>query len=369
MHYDPYDIRVAFDDLYARYSQPALAPSRVVGVDLKRVTGDILRRARQKRLAAPLQVRRVDADPTARSFQLGGKSYEVLGAECCDDLAAGGLPLYAAALRYFQSAQPAPKLVRVDTPPSYARFRAERRAMCCDDLRARVSELEALVSGHVADHHGGGRLAALEAAVASLADRREDDSFRFGDYPQRDLLGASVAGRGSSETARIPVVPVLRGKVECWQDGDEICCTVRFLNARGEPRLATTGTPAQRHLEEALSCASAAELEHALPVMGRLAQILGSTALIPELCRVASILSTTSQTSPMIGVMFAQSTPTLPAAMALLQQCQRGDRRAWREVRAMERRGAGDLLVEAAKRLAPAQRAKAKMMTGGADVD
>lgn len=366
MHYDPYDIRIAFDDLYARYPQPT--PARVVGADLKRVTGNILRRARQRRLAAPLQVRPVRADPTARSFQLDGRSYEVLGgAQRCEELATGGLPLYAAALRCFQSALPAPKFVRVDTPSTYARFREQRHAACCDELHARVAELESLLSQHVADRHGDGRLAALESTVARLAEQRADDSFRFGDYPQQDLLGGSVGERSADGATRIAVVPALRGKVECWQDGEEICCTVRFLNPRGELRLATTGTPMQRHLEEALSCASVAELEHALPVMGRLAQILGSTALIPELCRVAPILSTTGQTSPMIGVMFPQSTSVLPAAMALLQQCQRGDRRAWREVRSMERRGGGDLLAEAASRLSRAQRVKAQMMTGGAD--
>lgn len=364
MRHDPYDVRVAFDDIYERPHVHSLSDC-VIGADLQHVTRNVLRRARRKRLAVPLQVQSINTDPTARSFQLEDKTYEVLGsALSAENLAADGFPIYAMILRCFQTGLPVPKLVRADTPASYARFRERRQAAHCSDLRARMGTLEALVSEHLADQHGGGRLDALEAAVARLVEPSDENAFRFGDYPHQDVLGMTRSPLRARVGTLIPVVRRLQGKVECWQDGDEICCTVRFLNPRGELRMATTGTPVQRHIDEALCSARATELECALPVLDRLAQILGSTALIPDLCRSVPILSTTSETSPMIGVMFAQSTPILAAAMALLQRCQQGDMRACVEVRKMEARGAGELLAKAADRLTRAQYAKARAMGG-----
>lgn len=340
MRYDPYDARIVFDDL-REHAAPPLSRC-VIGAATERATRSVLRRARAGRLAVPLKVEPAVADTTVESFQVDGH-YEVLGVSADTTTA---FPIYAATLRSFQFAQPAPKFVRLDTPGSYAQFREARRARCCADLDARLRVLEETLSQHIADR-----------------ERHQDDGFEFGDYSDQDVLGAEVARLARQSLhggTPIPVVPALRGKVECWQDGEEICCTVRFLDSGGDLALATTGTPAQRHLEEALRDADVAELEHVLPVLDRLVQILGSTALIPELCRVAPIFSTSGRTSPMIGVMSAQSTPEIAAAMALLQRCQQGDPRARAEVCVMAERGGGSLLAEAGDRLARAQCEKAR---------
>lgn len=359
MKHDPYDVCVAFSDLYERFV-PRTFSVVFGGADIQRATRSVLRKARSKRLAVPLKVEPTTTDTTINSFQVDGRHYDVLGAGGTERWAAEGLPLYAGILRYFQAAQPAPKFVRVDTPTSYAQFREARQDHADPDVRLRA--LETLVSQHVADRHGS-RLSSLERDFKRHLAKHPDNTFDFGDYPAKDILGAEVervVRQLASESTRIPVVKKLQGKVECWQDGDEICCTARFLNPRGHLSLATTATPVKRHLEEALSSADVLELEHVLPVLHRLAQVLGSTMLIPELCRVLPIFSTTGKTSPMIGVMSAKSSPTTAAAMALLQRCQQGDRRAYAEICAMQERGADCLLAEAGERLAAAQCAKAQ---------
>lgn len=364
MRHDPYDVRIAFDDLYER-EQPVSISSFypvVGGVGTKRATRNVLRKARSKRLFAPIKFAPAAVDTTAESFQLSDRDYEVLGS--VDTHGFRTAPVYSAFLQFFRGTRPRSKLVRVDTPASYEQFRDARSNACCDGLNWRLQALESTVARHVSDHHGGGRLASLEAAFAKHLAQHPDDLFEFGDY-SRDVLGSHrTTRRRGGNAVPIPVVPALRGKVECWQEGDEICCTVRFKNKRGNLSLVTTATPIQRHLEEALSCASSTELECVWPVLDRLVQILGSTELIPELCRTVPILSTTHATSPMIVVMVAQGTPELAAAMALLQQCQRGDRRTHADIRALYRCGAGGLLEEASNRLTRAQTAKNHSLRG-----
>src|SRR5207244_3018856 len=58
------------------------------------------------------------------------------------DLLGGEAPLYEAIRERFAEAIPAPRLGRLDTPESYARFRAERQAPYAADLAERLAVLE-----------------------------------------------------------------------------------------------------------------------------------------------------------------------------------------------------------------------------------
>lgn len=349
---DPYDVRVAFDDLPEYRHAPLVdcverGRAFASGRPILGAVRSVLRKVRARR-PTPLLPKLLPAalDTTADSFQIA--DYAVLGAR--PD--AGELaiyertwPTYCAFLRGFITLRCAPKLVRLDDPASYALFREERRVPYGVDLARRLDALEATFAGHARED----------------ARLREEFDQHLADYHGQDVLGAGVVRAARDYAAGgvpISVGPSLRGKVECWQDGDEVCCTVRFLTPRGLA-LATTGAPVERYVDEVMSALSEDEVEAVLPVVGHLARTLGATTLLSELCRCASIFATSGQTSPMIyGMSQSQARPEMAALMALLQRCQQGDAQSCAEVRSMEA-GGEPLLGVAARALARGQAEKA----------
>lgn len=361
---DPYSFRNAFDDLAGNPEfRHHFNSYEVLGVNpaaARRAVRAVILRARGRRLAVPLTVEPASRDTTGNTFHLGGRTYEILGD-------AESHPGFSALEQRFATASPPDKLVRLDTPASYSDFREERRQPYVADLEARLAALESAFSRHVDDE--GGRLGRLEQEFGRhVADRHSDrlndleKEFRqhATDPHAHDIIGlARAASAFTVGGEEIPVVKNLQGKVECWQDGDEVVCTIRFLNKDGQLRLATTATPVDRHIEEVIDCAGD-DFEHVVPSLGRMAQILGSTEVIRQLCQAVPIFSTARENRAIIGVMRAPGNPSLAAAMALLQFCQQGSRRACDEVRALEDDGAGNLLAQARDLLAEAQAKKAR---------
>lgn len=321
---DPYRVEVAFDDL-PEYQQPlvdcvergrAFASERSV----RNAVRSVLRKVRARR-PSPLPSTLLPAaqDTTADSFQIADRS-EVVGNTSYEMY-----PTFCALLHGFTALRQEPKLVRLDDLTSYALFREERRAPYGVDLARRLDALEAARAAHADE------------------DARLRDEFdqHLADHSQ-SVLGAEVvraAGDYAAGGVPISVGPALRGKVECWQDGDEVCCTARFLTPRGV-MLATTGTPVENSSNEVLSVLGEDEVEAVLPVVDHLARTLAVEALLPELCRCMSIFETGEQTSPMIYTMSSQIRPRVAALMALLQRCQQGDAQSRVEARAIEASGA-----------------------------
>lgn len=311
MRNDPYDARVAFDDLPG---EPRARPPLVdrTGRQFARLADrvrEVVGRVASRRVRVPLLFASVRVDPTASTFQVewrGPDTIVGLGER---------LPLFASIRRWFYKAQSSPKIVRVDSLATYEDFRDLRRVP---------------------------HLMRFEAAHTALAE---------GD----DVLGEVFEAAREVERGGRPIAlgPHLAGKVEAWRDGDEVLCTIRYLD-RGGLRLATTGIPFDDCLENVIECAGDG-LDDVLPVIEPLAEVLGGRRLLGELCGAAQILETNRAKSPIIVAVSPRSDPDLSAAMALQQLCQRGDLPAQIEADLMRADGHGDFLDRAGEVLARAQ--------------
>ncbi len=325
---DPYDPRVCFADVLGE-EEP---------VDVIDMMGATLRVLKGRRLAPlPLDVEGVRYDTTEWSFVPPGRP--VIGADA--GVAQGSFPLFDLIRARFRSAVGEPKLVRVDTESSYEAFRNIRRKPHLEALDARLARLEYLFAQHVSDGHGG---------YFDVSDVPSDE-----DYLQ-ELVGTVVdAARGGK---RVPLgLPVLRGKVECWLDGDEVVLSVRFPSS-----IVTTGVPIQPELEDVVGCAErvgCVGLE-ALVVGAQLAPSTAGRRLLGDVARVKEKLK--RERPPRVAVLKPRADAGLAAAMALLQRCQSGDRVACREVMSMAHGEGGGLIEEASDRLARAQEDKARRL-------
>lgn len=304
--HDPYDPRVAFDDLVGVFDDPIAVDTNVVG--------QIVRRVQHRRLATPMRVLGANFDSTEQTFEVP----RVLGA----DDAPTGLVIYDSLCGAFSSAIPGPKMVRVDDDASYADFRSARRAPYIDKLDARLTALEAAFGEHADD--------AAAHCVAEAANGGEP-------------------------------IPMPRGTA-AWRDGGEILCTIRTRGNDGKPRLVTTGVPLKNAIEEVVigGTSGDTDFESVIGLVPVLACVLGASGLVPQLCRAMPSLLTCD--TPSVGVLVSDTDPKLAAAMALLQQCQQGNQRACAEALAL-RDARKKLMKHAAKRLEYGQSMKARRRT------
>lgn len=306
-YHDPYLVENAFDDVYGDEAV-ARAP-----VDRSRLAHQILSRAHARRLHVPVRADVVGVDSTRWTFAPIG--CDVLGA----DVEPAG-PLFNDLHRKFSLAATQPKVVRVDTPESYADFRDARRELHLRRFEERLRRVEDALARHVGDRyvhvHGYDD---LDETVLGALDEAHD------------------AATHGGVPIHLPIPACEDGRVRCWQDDSEIVCTVAVPTADGCV-LITSGTPVDRHVEEMMGCVlgTDAEPEDLLAVATPVIQTLGVTALIQEICGAAGdLLRCASRGVPVVGVIQSQGDPAIAAGMALLQRCQQGDRRACAEALAM----------------------------------
>lgn len=362
---DPYDPVVAFDDYFEYDSYWGSAPLHAS--HLESAAQSILEASRHRRARVspmtPTTIEGLRRDTTQWSFSMPswGAHDHILGA------ASDHLPLFGALRRQFRQAIGDAKAVRLDTDESYAGFRAARREPYLAALESRLAALEDAFARHAADHHGD-RLDALEMAVARHVGDPSAHVLGGADpitiYGDALMSAVSEAQVGGTRIA-LPLPAWAEGNVECWQDGAEILCTARLCGPDGRSRYVTSATPARDHVEEVLGCAVALGIDHdtVRAVGPSVAQKLGGQSILAELGRIASKLLRRPEAYahvPFVGAIIPESDATVAATMALLQRCQRGDRRALGEAHALAGSGLRDLLNDAAARLARAQRDKAK---------
>lgn len=385
---DPYDVRVAFDDVFGAPTvlRGGLVPyipgigvpgiPIVGGRDVTDIADVILREPRnvddivdliprdphdvsdlaaqvsgeirKRRFGSPIAhaVLGCDVDTTEWSFEPQGR--HVVGAD--RDVAEGEYPLFDLLRVRFQRAIGKPKLVRVDDQETYEIFRTERRQPYLASLDSRLTRLEREVAEHVSDDHGHGRVSRLEEELLSHID---DSAAHLKPQPPYDFVGAFVDEtlRGGQRIA-LDLPPSARGKVECWVDEDEV-----LVSARLPQGIATTGAPFAPELMDLVGCAESlgcCGLE-ALLLGCHLAPKTAGRALLGTLCGVAPDLSG-------LGVfeLRPKADAGMSAAMALLQRCQRGDRRACREALSLAHGAGRRLMAEARARLVRGQAAKAR---------
>ena len=311
-----YDPRVIFDDVLG--DGGAKEP-----VDIIDMAGAALRALDKRRLRiGPPLVVGIDVDTTEYSFSAVPSEYVIGADEGVDE---GEFPIYDHLRKRFGSAIGKPKLVRIDDEESYADFRSRRRQQHIDELDERLARLETAFVEHAADD-------------AAAFDRMLDG---YSEGHDQQVVGAVVdAARGGKS---VPLgLPHLRGKVECWLDGDEV-----LLSARMPGGIVTTGAPLQPEFEEVVSCAESQGCDptEALVIGAQLAPSTMGRRLLGDLCGVARELKGQG-----VSALRPNADAGLAAAMALLQRCQRGDRQACREVWALVN-GAGEKLIKRATKL------------------
>jgi hypothetical protein len=334
---DTYHPAVAFDDLFP-------GGEAIGEVDCLGAARTIMRSAGRRRIRAPMSIVGAAYDPTEHTFSLPNV---LVGDDTVQDT---GLPLFDALQRRFKDGLPQPKMVRVDSEDSYEAFREARRAPYVARLEQRLQDLEDHFREHVYDRHGGGRVAALEAAF----ERHVSDP----NAHNRAILGALEETSNAGTPIPLPLREARQGAIMCWRDGGEILCSVRLPRQEGTC-VATTAVPVSRALEETLGAAIAANVppEEILLVVPGLSQVLGGLALVPQLCRAAPELS--AARTPYVGVLVTPTDPALAAAMSLVQRCQKGDPRACAEAGALRYARHG-LLRDAETRLTRAQRERGR---------
>lgn len=274
----------------------------------------ILKRARSKRRRTASRVVVGVTDTTMRSFKPHLR--HVVG----DD--GVNTPVFNSLYRQFADVLPSPKLARVDDVMSYADFRASRRAPYMSNFESRLNALP--------DNDSGDFSAVL-----------------------RQFLDETMRG-GSA--IHLPIPECRTGQIECWLDGDEILCTVRFSCGDGRMRMVTSGTSVADHANEVVGHAVAigAAAEDVMTVGPSVVQVLGAAKLVEDICAVApTVIDSCNGRSATVGLVSATD-PSIAAAMSLLQRCQQGDWSAIADVKRLSY-DRGDLLNDAANRLKTAQ--------------
>lgn len=226
--------------------------------------------------------------------------------------AAVGSPFPLTENLYYQFAAMSPdgKAVRLDTEESYADFRTRGIQR---SLAQRVDDLERAFAEHTADGHGGGR-------------------------PYRPIA--------------LQLPPYARGLVDCWQEGDMICCSMKVEGPDGDPRVATAATPVEVHEQEVLGYVERCGLS-TIDVLGclpHLVGMLGGGSLVPKLASAMPALLRRSEAKTgqiFVGRMRGGPKASSAAMLSLLQMAQAGDPQATAEWGALAQvakmRGSGKL--------------------------
>lgn len=336
---DTYDARKVFDDVYD--SDGAAEP-----VDIIRAAGEVVRKLKKRRLRTPpANFEIVGNDTTVFTFE---PVNHVIGAD--ESIPAGKATLFDKLRDLFRVAIGKPKLVRIDDEESYTEFRDRRRQPHITTLDDRLVQLEQAFVDHVSDGHGG--FADVEAFDRYLDGGRVPDG-----YDDAYVALIANAARGG-ERVNLGLPRSMRGKIECWRDGDEILLSVRLANG-----IVTTGCSIDDHFAEVVHTAEIVGCcgEDALIVGAKLAPAVAGTRLLNDICRVGATLSEVRGTC--IGVLRPSADPGLAAMMGLLQRCQQGDKQALREAHKLAAHNF-DLVRRAGERLTQAQAQKAKRIVG-----
>jgi len=330
---DHYDAEDCFDDVAPRVKEV----SRETQVAAAR---EIVRQAQASRLPAPfLRVEPSTGD--VGDVDVEDVLGELLGVIEDDESDAPApftpvdsydFPVTQKLHRKFKAALPSPKVMRVDTEESYKKFMDEKRAPYIAELEQRVARAEAALAQHASDGHG----VAMDVLGADVEQAK-----------QRALTG------GDEIPMSLP--PGTEKHVKVWQDGGQICCSMRLPGPDGKVRIATASSPVERHVEEVLCYTEDGDV-NPMEVMGALpmmAQILGGGSLVTQIAAAASELLARPEVKagkPFVGKVTPVSDPAVAAIMALLQMCRAGDKRALKEVKKLRAMPGSDALFAAAQK-------------------
>jgi len=330
---DHYDAEDCFDDVAPRVKEV----SRETQVAAAR---EIVRQAQASRLPAPfLRVEPTTGDVGDVDVEdVLGELLGVIEDDESDEPApftpvdSYDFPVTQKLHRKFKAALPSPKVMRVDTEESYKKFMDEKRAPYIAELEQRVARAEAALAQHASDGHG----VAMDVLGADVEQAK-----------QRALTG------GDEIPMSLP--PGTEKHIKVWQDGGQICCSMRLPGPDGKVRIATAASPVERHVEEVLCYTEDGDV-NPMEVMGALpmmAQILGGGSLVTQIAAAAPQLLARPEVCAgevFVGKVTPVSDPAVAAIMALLQMCRAGDKQALKEVKKLRAMKGSDALFAAAQK-------------------
>ncbi len=226
-------------------------------------------------------------------------------------------PLTESLYHQFAAMSPDGKMVRLDDEASYADFREKGIQR---SFGQRVDDLEQALTAHTADGHGGGA-------------------------PYRPIA--------------LQLPPYAKGLVDCWQDGDMICCSMKVQGPDDEVRVATAATPVEAHVQEVLGCVHRLGMStvDVLGVLPHLVGMLGGGSLVPKLASATPALLRRPEAKSgriFVGRMKGGPRPSSAAMLMLLQMAQSGDPQAcleWGALAAVARTRSSGKLAKAMKRV------------------
>lgn len=325
---DGYDAEEVFGDVLS--ARPMVSKSASV-----RAVRRVIQEAQRSRLPPPDILVQADSGDVGEISDHDVLS-ELLGVVCGDaptftPEASPDYPITQKLYQKFRATLPSPKRVRLDTEDTYRKYLDEKRAPYLAKLAERLSELERVVTAHVSDPY---------------AHEYMHDTDVLGDEVEILRERAAVCG----ERVPLSLPPWADGKIDCWQDGEIIYCSIRVPSPDGKPRILTTSTPAARHIEEVLGYASDAGVDpvEVMGVLPVLAQILGGGSLVSQLSRAAPQMM--ADGAPFIARVTPVCAPDIAAVTALLQLCRKGDSRACEELVRLKSISNGEALVISAEK-------------------
>lgn len=180
------------------------------------------------------------------------------------------------------------------------------------------------------------------------------------------VIGAICEAATSGVRIPLDLPPWAEGKIDCRRVGREVVCTARFLDDLGRPRIATTGGGIARHVAEVVGCAMVLGIafEDVVEHLPALARRAAGDQLVAEICYTGPMLARVRAArtdQPLTARVEPRCDLDLAAAMALLQNCQRGVPVACREASAIGKMREGKrLLSVAGARLVDAQAKKSR---------
>jgi hypothetical protein len=334
---DHYDASEIFDD-------EELGHPLVLGSDAqKHALRAVVKQAQRSRLPPPVMTVSPAEGELGDACDIDDVLDEVLGVD--GDEAPGKpftpavsaqFPVTQNLYRKFRGAMPSPKIVRVDTDESYAKWCDEKRAPFLAELEQHVDALERAIES------GSGDIEVLGAEADAARERAE------------------ICG----ERVPLSLHPATADAVKCWKDGNQIFCSVRMAGPDGHARIATTATPLEKHTDEVLGYAADVGVDEvaAMDVLSPLAHVLGGGMLVTQLTKAAPELL--KQPAVVAGQVFIgriepKCDPAVASVMSLLQLCQTGNKQACWEAEDLGKTEHGQKLLESARRgLAQAKAAR-----------
>ena len=285
------------------------APGEAATMDIVGAARRVLHQAlRERTPPPPMLVVPVTSDAKADS----GVLVDVLG---------DGFPLLASLYERFDSITPSEKVVAVSDDAGYDEFVRTRPFL---ELDRRVRELRSVVEQHARQRKHTGKAPNMSAWDAILGEAQ-------------DIAAASA---GDDNMIPLKLAPWANGKIQCWREGDLICCSLRASDRKGNKGIVMSSTPIEDHADDVARYVANSGV-NPVDILGmttHLACMLGGGGLATQLAQATPQLlaaHVAARAPVTTHKIVAATDPSIAAIMGLCHMAQSGNRQAaqeWRDL-------------------------------------